>query len=203
MMSASQLSLVFQSALGAIILLTMFLILVPVLRLDIFRQKMFALRDELFDYAHDGNISFDHPAYRLLRSYMNGFIRYGHRLSPFQISMRFFQLRLSEERRDANEWQRKWDSAIESIEDEQVRKSLEQFRFRSMFLVTNRIVLGSPILLVATIIMTVVVLIGFIANRTWRSVSKAYSIGADNAIRAFKIDKGELENEALRSASLA
>src|ERR1035438_863123 len=54
-------------------------------RIDSFRQNMFALRDELFDYASSGKISFSDPAYRLLRQSMNGFIRHAHRLTFFQI----------------------------------------------------------------------------------------------------------------------
>ena len=48
----------------------------PSVRLDCFRQEMFAIRDELFDYASSGRVSFSHPGYRLLRQSMNGFIRY-------------------------------------------------------------------------------------------------------------------------------
>jgi hypothetical protein len=43
--------------------------------LDRFRQDVFGLRDELWDFAASGQISFDDPAYRLLRQLMNGFIR--------------------------------------------------------------------------------------------------------------------------------
>lgn len=49
------------------------------LRMDEFRQNVFRLRDELFDFAADGNIAFDHPAYKMLRSMMNGYIRFSHR----------------------------------------------------------------------------------------------------------------------------
>jgi hypothetical protein len=48
--------------------------------LDKFRQDVFSLRDELFDEASRGAIRFDDPAYVILRTTMNGFIRYAHRL---------------------------------------------------------------------------------------------------------------------------
>jgi hypothetical protein len=38
----------------------------------------------MFDYAADGNISFNDPAYALLRKSMNGFIRYAHTLTFFR-----------------------------------------------------------------------------------------------------------------------
>lgn len=50
------------------------------IRTDEFRQRLFALRDELFDLAAAGRIEFDHPAYRLLRATLNGYIRFAHQL---------------------------------------------------------------------------------------------------------------------------
>jgi hypothetical protein len=52
---------------------------------DAFRQSMFGLRDELFDMGVQGELPFDHQAYTLLRTTMNGFIRFAHHLSLFQI----------------------------------------------------------------------------------------------------------------------
>jgi hypothetical protein len=48
---------------------------------DLFRQRAFAIRDELFDYAASGAISFDDPAYWRLRLAMNSVIRYSHRFT--------------------------------------------------------------------------------------------------------------------------
>lgn len=45
------------------------------------RQKMFKIRDELFDYAADGNISFDNENYIRVRSSINGFIRFAHTMT--------------------------------------------------------------------------------------------------------------------------
>src|SRR5437899_1072828 len=50
-------------------------------RIDAFRYKLFVLRDALFDAAADGMMPFDHPAYGMLRQYINGFIRFAHRLT--------------------------------------------------------------------------------------------------------------------------
>lgn len=54
-------------------------------RIDRFRLEMFQLRDELFDEADDGLIDFDHPAYGMLRSMMNGYIRFAGRLNLWLI----------------------------------------------------------------------------------------------------------------------
>lgn len=50
-------------------------------RVDIFRQKLFALRSDLFDLAAKGTVPFDHPAYTQLRLLINGLIRFAHRAS--------------------------------------------------------------------------------------------------------------------------
>jgi hypothetical protein len=47
-------------------------------RLDAFREDLFELRDRMFLYAAQGNISFSHPAYALLRNRMNVLLRYAH-----------------------------------------------------------------------------------------------------------------------------
>ena len=49
------------------------------LRVDSFRETLFALRDELFDLAADGVVPFNDPAYTQLRLMINGMIRFAHR----------------------------------------------------------------------------------------------------------------------------
>lgn len=50
-------------------------------RVESIRQRIFSLRDELFDEALKGNISFNSQAYIATRSMLNGVIRYSHRIS--------------------------------------------------------------------------------------------------------------------------
>jgi hypothetical protein len=45
------------------------------------RQRLFFLRDDLFEYAAAGRIAFDAPAYVLFRTTLNGMIQYAHTLS--------------------------------------------------------------------------------------------------------------------------
>lgn len=44
-------------------------------KVDCYRENMFTLRDELFDYMWRNGLSFDLRAYRLMREYINGSIR--------------------------------------------------------------------------------------------------------------------------------
>src|SRR5438552_13935668 len=50
-------------------------------RVDLFRQRMFELRDELFELGRVDEIAFHHQAYGLLRTTINGYIRFAHRIS--------------------------------------------------------------------------------------------------------------------------
>lgn len=50
-------------------------------RVDKLRQDLFAIRDQLFDEALSGQIKFDDNAYKISRQFVNGMIRFAHRLS--------------------------------------------------------------------------------------------------------------------------
>lgn len=45
------------------------------------RHKLFKVRDELFDYAAKGNVSFEHDDYKRVREALNDFIRFAHVMS--------------------------------------------------------------------------------------------------------------------------
>lgn len=63
--------------------------LAPDYRVDSIRQRLFAIRDSLFDEAATGKIPFSHPAYIMLRGHINGFIRVAHRLNLFVVVLAF------------------------------------------------------------------------------------------------------------------
>jgi hypothetical protein len=145
MMDAKMLSLLLQSCVCVVFLTVVLLTLWSSARLDDFRQKMFALRDELFDCAADGNIDFDDPAYRLLRQSMNGTIRYAHQLTFFRVCVTMIEIHLTIHKPKSN-WVEDWQLALGKIESVEVRARLESFHSRSTQLIVNRLVLGSPFL---------------------------------------------------------
>src|SRR4051794_12215192 len=51
-----------------------------------YRQKLFEVRDELFDYARSGAIDFKDPAYVAVRSYINSLMRFSHRISVTRLA---------------------------------------------------------------------------------------------------------------------
>jgi hypothetical protein len=195
-MTPQQLSTIIQSAVALVILLWMLAICVPSLRLDVFRQRMFIVRDQLFDYARAGNISFEHPAYRLLRKSMNGFIRYGHRLSFFQLCITFCRWHFSEEE-PVSQWHQQWKPALDSIDDENVKRELLQFQLKSMGIVAGRIVTGSPILLTVVSAM----ILAESCRGAWKSTSELYRIAVERTFKLFSIKPEALEDEALKNAA--
>jgi hypothetical protein len=126
-----------------------FCVMIPYARLDSFRQDMFALRDEMFIYAADGNISFRHPAYILARRQMNGFIRYGHQLTMFR-SCLTIAIHAVSGVSAKSDWHEKWEKSVSTIQSESVRKDVEYFQRRAMLLVMRKLITGSPVLLALT-----------------------------------------------------
>lgn len=115
-------------------------------RLVSFRQDMFALRDELFDYAAAGNIRFSDPAYRLLRQSMNGYIRYAHQLTFFRLAVTMIERRICGIE-ETTTWHDKWNSSLANIKNVEVKDRLLEFHRRSNVLAIHRVVNGSPLLL--------------------------------------------------------
>ena len=154
MITYLQLANVLQFSIVAGFWVFVFCKMIPEWRLDSFRQNMFIVRDELFDYAADGHISFNHPAYLLLRSQMNGFIRYGHHLTVFRGLMTIAIHKISGVPARAS-WYDAWQNSLNTIEDNSVRQQLERFQRRGMVLAISRLISGSPLLWAMTAIFLV------------------------------------------------
>ncbi len=117
-------------------------------RVDRFREEMFALRGHLFDEAANGLIDFGHPAYKTLRNTMNGFIRFGHRLSLLEFVLT--PITVDVEDGFVQEWQ-KSSSGLSP----EVRSKLERFRDKMNFIAIKHISLNST-LVIATMIFPVI-----------------------------------------------
>jgi hypothetical protein len=144
-MNTSQLIAIFESCVMVIALAVLCLKLVAGARLLAFRQEMFEIRDELFDYAAAGNIRFNDPAYRLLRQSMNGFIRYAHELTFFRLCMTEIERRVFGIK-PSMAWHDKWRDSLANIKNQKVKDRLCEFHLRSSVLAVRRVVSGSPLL---------------------------------------------------------
>jgi hypothetical protein len=154
MMTELQLANILQCSVVAAFWLFVAFKVFPEVRLDSFRQGMFAVRDELFDYAAEGNISFEHPAYLLLRRQMNGFIRYAHHLTVFRILMTVAINKISGAPEPTG-WHLEWEKALESIKDRAVQEKLRGFYYAALKLAFKRLLIGSPLLWATTAIFVV------------------------------------------------
>lgn len=106
-------------------------------RIDVFRQYVFDLRDELFDMAAE-NHWFEKRPYLLLRAHLNASIRFAHKTSLLRILI--FRVALPAERFDkSNPWAR----LIREAETPELRNRLEMLHQRFDLLVTDGVL--SPI----------------------------------------------------------
>lgn len=128
-------------------------------RVDVFRQNMFDVRDELFDFARDGGIAFDHPAYRGLRSVCNGYIRFGHQVAIPSAVLASLMLDSDErawmEKQGFDAW---WVEATNDLDAQTVR-ALDAFKAKMNRAVGGQLVFGSPV----TIVLAVTVIPGLVA----------------------------------------
>lgn len=127
-------------------------------RIDLFRQRLFAIRDELFDLARAGEIEFEDPAYRMLRNLLNGYIRFAHRLN-FQTA--FLVLVSSKSRQIAagigRKFEDRWSELTEELPDA-VEEDLRNLRKRVEIEVAKHVVFTSAILTL-TLVPVVLVMI--------------------------------------------
>jgi hypothetical protein len=151
MITTVQAAHVLQTCVVAIIGVTVLFKSLPMMRLDCFRQNMFAVRDDLFDYAAAGNISFDDPAYVLLRHQMNGMIRYGHQLTVFRVLVTSVMRSLSREGQ-IYLWHDSWEKALGNLKSDAVRQQLRLFHNRSAAIAAKHLLSGSVVMWFALLV---------------------------------------------------
>jgi hypothetical protein len=194
-MGIRQLTNIIESAVCLALLIPLLLSLLPTVRLDEFRQNMFSVRNELFDYAAAGHISYNDPAYRLLRQLMNGYIRYGHQLTFFRVFLTVIQSKTMGRANDLT-WTTRWEKALANIKDEKVRSSLSSFHDRTAILVATRLVFGSPVL----IIFLLCAIFTMMVHKGLRSLNQILNEATSSAVSQI-VDARLLEEEALKAAA--
>ena len=127
-------------------------------RIDAYRQRLFALRNQLWDYAAAGHISFDDPAYLVVRNRLNGLIRFAHLLSLVWLlaaagarAVRPFPELEEETRRELEE-------VLEKV-DARVANRLRAFHQQALLGAAEHSILVSPVFWVLVIPIILVALI--------------------------------------------
>jgi hypothetical protein len=167
------------------------------LRVDKFRQDMFELRDDLFDFAAAGNIDFNGRAYGILRSTMNGYIRHAHRMTLWHVI--FLGLFVNQKDMDIiDTFDERWALANKRLPGE-VKQKLEEFHARMEMLVTKHFFTAAPeffilipILLFILVVVGTVVACKQMASRSKKSLSADVWSKLRQSLRLNKIDDAAL-----------
>jgi len=132
-------------------------------RRDVYRQKLFDLRVELFDLARSGRITFSEPAYGTVRTTLNGFIRFAHRVQfgALVLFMIFGRWRSQGE----GGFYELFAKHTEHL-DPEVKAQLQKIVIRMHWNAIEQLVTTSPILVI-TIVPVVLVLVMKHAGKVW------------------------------------
>lgn len=132
-------------------------------KIDYFRNELFALRDKLFDYALQGKLSFDDPAYVLLRSRINRLLRFAHKTTSVRGLFVFNFVRFAtnlrwggrdtdrdlESNRILIERQvEEWEAALNRLENDKVREEIHALYTNVLLLVACQIIPGITVIIV-------------------------------------------------------
>ena len=149
---------------------------------DHFRQSVFALRDGLFDHAASGAIGFDHPAYGMLRTTMNGFVRWADQLRLPEVLVLIAFIRRTGWM-TAVDFENRWNRALADLQQDE-RERLRSYRERLHRLLVGYLVFGSPVFVAALIIPLIIALmvrlVWFLA-KDFRFTAVKRSLGLLNA----------------------
>lgn len=124
--------------------------------LDAYRQKLFALRDQLFDDAANGLVDFNHPAYGLVRTTINGHIRYGHKMSFFEVVVLHFMIRRDKHILKEYSFESRWKVVSKGLSKEDIERLLS-YRCKMSKYVLIHMAVNSPffVVLLLTLILFV------------------------------------------------
>ncbi|NOX27850.1 MAG: hypothetical protein GXP21_06655 [Gammaproteobacteria bacterium] len=124
--------------------------LYPDYLLDKLRQDLFSLRDDLFDQAVENNIPFDHDAYGMLRSTMNGVIRYSHRIS-FLHMVAFLLVDKTYEQIDEETFDQRLERKISNLDADQ-REIIRNVFFSMNVTLVKHFIMTPPFIMLAPIL---------------------------------------------------
>ena len=149
-------------------------------RIDKLRTELFILRDQLFDHAVSGKISFSDPAYTTLRSNINTLLRFAHKVSFTRIMLSSMVIvKSSAGRKKTLEHTKKWETVLAGLEDEELRKYVKNLHEESIFTIIKHTALGGAIWLVIWMLVWVHVRLFNWLNLRFRSFSLSHSNGVE------------------------
>ena len=140
-------------------------------RIDALRQRFFSLRDDLFDLASSGEVSFDSVTYTYLRRKINGMIRFAHRISFARLVTSLIVFNIAGKLKFSEDRHEEWSASVQSLNTSTKRK-IAEINQRVSILVVQHMVLGSPILCTLLGIFVPIAAVFVAAMHCWELVAK-------------------------------
>jgi hypothetical protein len=158
-------------------------------RVDETRMRYFDLRDDLFKLAEDGVVSFDDPAYKMIRKTINGLIRGTHDLSiPLFWSLDLFNRK--EERSGARDYGERLKKALEALPAKS-REKLERVII-TMHYITLGHMLKRSLLVIALLWVARGI---FKAMQTWEEKQEEFRRHQEKRLRLVEADAYDAYNK--------
>jgi len=169
-------------------------------RNDLMRQRLFAIRDRLFDEALDGNIDFNASAYGMTRTILNGVIRFSHDLSFFRFALVIFaESRIG--KNDQDTFNSEYDKALKGVSDEQ-KELLAKIQVEMATVVLTHMVHCSFIFAPIVITVKVVFIPLMLMNGSRKIMSKLFSIFDGARTKAITMLESLAWNESNRGGTV-
>jgi hypothetical protein len=149
---------------------------------DSFRQDLFHLRDEVFDYAADGNISFDHDNYGMLRSTINGYIQHAHRMTLWHALVLNLFIR-DKEMSGFKGFDERWSRIQRNLTPES-KEAMNAFRKRMDDIVFRYVMLSAP----ECVLLTFPVVLLIVAIEITRTMPRKINVIVNLRSRVNKLD---------------
>ena len=112
-------------------------------RIDALRDRLFLLRDELFDYALSSELSFGDPAYVMLRRSINSMLRFAHKIS-FTRTLLVAVLTYRVTNRDIlSDYDREWEDALSGLENDEYRQKIKDLHEKVLLTVGQHMAIGA------------------------------------------------------------
>lgn len=86
--------------------------------LDLTRQKLFAIRNNIFDTATSGRMSFNDPAYIITRNTLNGMISFAHEVNLVQLVAIYLTHKHIFKGRRATDYEKRLSKAMSELSEE-------------------------------------------------------------------------------------
>lgn len=163
-------------------------------RINSFRQTLFELREELFEYAAEGHIAFDNPAYLEMRYVINGLIRFAHRITSFRVLIYLVSQKVSPHPQYGKAT-KNWKAVLDSIESPEAKERIQLFHKRLLLFVSKHLVATSPTAWLAIML--------FACYYATRGVASSLGAIREHFARTIKEQAVESENLHMRFSNEA